>query len=116
MTYEGNFYFGSHTNAYVFHPEYHDDGKPIPFRMETKYFDFGLMTQDKKIHRIWLHSNQPNGYRLGVKLDFETKQVEGTRPNAANVSNWDEAIWDQHTFDTIDMYMNRLRVSNRTKK
>ena len=74
--------FWKQQNAYVFHPEYHDDGKPIPFRMETKYFDFGLMTQDKKIHRIWLHSNQPNGYRLGVKLDFETKQVDGTRPNA----------------------------------
>ena len=64
VNYDGNFYFGSNKNAYVFHPEYHDDGKPIPFRMETKYFDFGLMTQDKKIHRIWLHSNQPNGYRL----------------------------------------------------
>ena len=63
-----------------------------------------------------MHSNQPNGYRLGVKLDFETKQVDGTRPNAANVSNWDEAIWDQNTFDRIEMYINRLRVSNRTKK
>ena len=51
-----------------------------------------------------MHSNQPNGYRLGVKLDFETKQVEGTRPNAANVSNWDEAIWDQHTFDNRHVY------------
>ncbi|MGG1344155.1 hypothetical protein ABE244_27065 [Bacillus toyonensis] len=116
VNYDGNFYFGSNKNAYVFHNEYHDDGKPIPFRMETKYLDFSLMTQDKKIHRIWLHSNQPNGYRLGVKLDFETKQVDGTRPDAANVSNWDEAIWDHNTFDRIEMYINRLRVSSRTKK
>ena len=31
VNYDGNFYFGSNKNAYVFHPEYHDDGKPIPF-------------------------------------------------------------------------------------
>ncbi|MGQ0517503.1 hypothetical protein ACT453_46470, partial [Bacillus sp. D-CC] len=47
-------------------------------------------------------------YHSNKKFDFETKQVDGTRPNVANVSNWDEAIWDQHTFDRIEMYMNRL--------
>ena len=59
------------------------------FLFAWKPFILILVRMTKFIHRIWLHSNQPNGYRLGVKLDFETKQVEGTRPNAANVSNWD---------------------------
>ncbi len=104
----GNFLFWKPYKCVVFHPEYHDDGKPIPFASETKYLILVWWTQRQKKNSS--DSCIVITERISVRINrfLKRSKVEGTRPNCECVQlgmrrfGTKSYIWYRSTLSWID--------------
>jgi hypothetical protein len=119
LTKNGELYFSSRVGQVFRFDEnvYSDDGKTIPFRLQTKNFDFGHEVQDKKFRKFWTIAKQYDGkesiLNLSAKVDYIDVFIDNISTDES--SAWGEGIWGEMFWGFRDVVQNELRIQKRGK-
>jgi hypothetical protein len=94
-----------------------DDGTAIVGSFRTKRLDFGFPVQTKKFKRFWIVARQfdtlSSTFNFSVRIDEILKDIDDISTDESGI--YDEANWDEATFDFKDLVQKRLRVSEQGK-
>jgi hypothetical protein len=94
-----------------------DDGTAIVGSFSTKRLDFGFPVQTKKFKRFWIVARQfdtlSSTFNFSVRIDEILKDIDDISTDESGI--YDEANWDEATFDFKDLVQKRLRVSEQGK-
>jgi hypothetical protein len=94
-----------------------DDGTAITGSFRTKRLDFGYPVQVKKFKRFWIVAKQYDAnastFNFSALIDEILRDIEDISTDESGV--YDEADWDNATWDFKDVVQKRVRVSERGK-